>query len=61
MIFDKYSIAMLRATIRTCHESDHVQQVAYSVYHDALTQVCFTCKCVRSSFDLQTEVKEANK
>lgn len=39
----------LRKLIKMCQEDGHVQQVAYSTYHDALTQVCFTCKKVRTS------------
>jgi len=34
--------------IKEC-EGNHVQQVAYSSYHDALTQICFGCKAVRTS------------
>lgn len=42
----------VRAHISTC-EGQHVQQVAYSTYHDALTQVCFTERVVRSSLPRQ--------
>lgn len=34
--------------IKAC-EGKHVQQVAYSSYHDSLTQVCFGCNKVRTS------------
>ena len=34
--------------IKNC-EGMHIQQVAYSSYHDALTQVCFGCDKVRTS------------
>ncbi len=30
-------------------EGQHVQQVIYSTYHKALTQICFGCKKVRTS------------
>lgn len=30
-----------------CKEKEHSQQVAYSVHHEVLTQVCFNCKKVR--------------
>ena len=30
-------------------EGKHIQQVVYSTYHKALTQICFTCDCVRTS------------
>ncbi len=34
--------------IKSC-EGRHIQQVAYSSYHDALTQICFICEQVRTS------------
>jgi len=34
--------------IKSC-EGKHIQQVVYSSYHDALTQVCFGCKRIRTS------------
>ena len=34
--------------IKEC-EGKHVQQIAYSSYHDALTQVCFGCDKVRTN------------
>ena len=30
-------------------EGEHIQQVIYSTYHKALTQICFGCKKVRTS------------
>ncbi len=44
-----YYIDMVRHLIKTCQSQKHIQQVAYSTYHDALTQVCFTCKVIRTS------------
>ena len=38
----------VKKKIKEC-EGKHVQQVAYSSYHDALTQVCFGCNKVRTS------------
>ena len=52
---DKYRIAhvfdqeMVRNFINTCQGLCHVQQVAYSTYHDALTQICYTCKTIRTT------------
>lgn len=43
----------LRGCIRSCQEEGHVQQVAFSTYHNALTQICFTCSAVRTSIDGQ--------
>ena len=30
-------------------EGKHTQQAIYSTFHDALTQVCFGCKKIRST------------
>ena len=30
-------------------EGKHVQQVVYSTFHSAITQVCFGCKKIRST------------
>ena len=38
----------VRKHIRNC-EGRHSQQVVYSTFHDALTQVCYGCKKVRSN------------
>jgi hypothetical protein len=38
----------VRKHIQNC-EGHHAQQVAYSTFHDALTQICFGCKKIRSS------------
>ena len=45
----------VKVSIKRC-EGEHVQQVAYSSYHDALTQTCFDCKRVRTN--LQGEDNE---
>ena len=38
----------VRKHIREC-EGHHSQQVAYSSFHDALTQICYGCLKVRSN------------
>ena len=38
----------VRTHIKEC-EGRHTQQAIYSTFHDALTQVCFGCQCVRST------------
>lgn len=51
MKFDLESLEsqeQVREQIREC-ESKHMQQVAYSTFHDALTQVCYGCKVIRTS------------
>ena len=34
--------------IKDC-EGRHTQQAIYSTFHDALTQICFGCKKIRST------------
>ncbi len=41
----------VRKHIQEC-EGRHTQQAIYSTFHDALTQICFGCKKVRSSINL---------
>jgi len=53
----------LKQSIKDC-EGKHIQQVAYSSYHDALTQVCFGCKKIRTSLkeeDISVPQKEVQK
>jgi len=38
----------VKENIKEC-EGKHIQQVAYSSYHDALTQICFGCNKVRTN------------
>lgn len=38
----------VRAHIQEC-EGKHAQQVAYSTFHDCLTQICYGCKIIRSN------------
>jgi hypothetical protein len=42
------TIEEVRKHIQNC-ESLHTQQVAYSTFHDSLTQICFGCKKIRSN------------
>ena len=42
------SMEDVRKQIQEC-EGKHSQQIAYSSFHDCLTQVCFGCRAVRSS------------
>jgi len=41
----------VRKHIKKC-ESFHSQQVAYSSFHDCLTQICFGCQCIRSNIKI---------
>ena len=45
---NKESIEEVRRHIQNC-EGKHTQQAIYSTFHDALTQVCFGCKKIRST------------
>ena len=38
----------VRNHIQEC-EGKHMQQVAYSTFHDSLTQICYGCRVVRSN------------
>ena len=38
----------VRKHIQDC-EGKHMQQAAYSTYHDALTQICYGCGVVRTT------------
>ena len=38
----------VRQHIQNC-EGKHTQQVCYSTFHDALTQICFGCKKIRTN------------
>ena len=38
----------VREKIQRC-EGVHIQQAIYSTFHDALTQICFGCKKIRSN------------
>ena len=39
---------IVRKHIQEC-EGKHTQQAIYSTFHDALTQICYGCKKVRST------------
>ena len=41
----------VREHIQEC-EGHHMQQVAYSTFHDALTQVCYGCMKIRTNIKL---------
>lgn len=43
------NIDAVREAVQRC-EGNHIQQVAYSSYHDALTQVCWAEGVVRTNY-----------
>lgn len=49
------NLEAVKCHIKGC-EGKHIQQVAYSSYHDALTQICFGCKKIRTNLK-ESEVK----
>ena len=51
-----FSLYEIRNKIKQCQKENHIQQVAFSIYHDCFTQICFNCKTVRTSID-SDEVK----
>lgn len=53
----------VKGCIKTCQEKGHIQQVAFSTYHSALTQICFTCNMVRTSLspDVLKECKKSQQ
>jgi hypothetical protein len=42
------TIEDVHQAIKKC-EGVHSQQTAFSTFHDALTQICFGCKLIRSN------------
>jgi len=46
----------VRKKIAYCQKKKHVQQVAFSTYHDCLTQICFTCNAVTTSME-ESDIK----
>lgn len=41
--------------IRNC-EGKHTQQSVYSTFHDALTQICYGCKKIRTNIYLKEDL-----
>jgi uncharacterized protein (UPF0335 family) len=44
----------VRKHIQEC-EGKHTQQAIYSTFHDALTQICYGCKKVRTTIKLRSQ------
>ena len=44
---------LVRKHIQEC-EGKHTQQAIYSTFHDALTQICFGCKVIRTTIRVTT-------
>ncbi len=57
MKIERMSQKDVKTNIKTC-EGIHVQQVAYSSYHDALTQICFGCGRIRTNLKKKDVLSE---
>ena len=51
--------SMVKGAIKEC-EGKHIQQIAYSSFHDAFTQICFGCKKIRTSLREEEMLEEQN-
>lgn len=47
----------IQGCITVCERRKHLQQVAFSTFHNCLTQVCFTCNICRTSLPEAEQVK----
>ena len=54
-LIDEIKQEVLKKLIQDCQKENHVQQVAFSTYHNALTQICFTCEKIRTSLKAMKE------
>jgi len=52
--------SQVKGAIKEC-EGKHIQQIAYSSYHDALTQICFGCKKIRTNLKEQDAFRELDE
>ena len=50
------SKGVVESNIENC-EGKHIQQVIYSTYHRALTQICFGCTKIRTSIKKEDLIK----
>ncbi len=49
------SLEVVRRFVTNCQNENHVQQVAFSTYHDTLTQVCFDCRKIRTNMEVDSK------
>lgn len=47
----------VKHNIKLCQKKGHIQQVAYSTYHNCLTQICFTCRDISTNIKFKQERK----
>ena len=60
MKVDYESQEFIQGCIQTCESKKHLQQVAFSTFHNCLTQVCFTCNVCRTSLSYTEQTKMKN-
>ena len=48
-LLNLHELTHVTKIIKKCQKGNHVQQVAYSTYHNGLTQICFTCRTIITS------------
>lgn len=46
------TMELIHSHVQEC-EGKHTQQVVYSTYHAALTQICFGCKLIRTNLKVK--------
>lgn len=51
----KETVEEVREHIQEC-EGKHTQQAIYSTFHNALTQICFGCKKIRSTIAINEDI-----
>lgn len=56
IIFYGIDFYQVRKWVRECQKAGHVQQVAYSTYHDGISQICFNAQVVRTTISKE-EIK----
>ena len=52
--------ANVKNKLKDCEKAKHIQQVAFSAFHNALTQVCFTCRKVRTEVNSSKVKNDGN-
>jgi hypothetical protein len=50
IVFEDDEIIEIRKWATFCEKEHHRQQVAYSTHLEALTQICFDCKKIRTNY-----------
>ena len=54
-LIDNIRTDIVIQSVQGCQKKKHIQQVAYSTFHNCLTQICFNCEKIVSSIKLEEE------